>query len=256
MVRKDAPRPIDMARLFGPLDEAASLFVAGEYRQVVPILEKLLIEDPHNLDAALRLATAESELGHNAKALEAFKRAEALAPDSPDVQTYLGLFYAKGKDWPLAAPLLERVLAQSPDRLPALEALAIVRERQGRIEEAIRLRQKIYTMRTPSPADLVQLGALAMEAGQTNVAIDAFEKARSDHELELGVLYLAAGRLQEARDALDHVPPGPQYPMALFKRAQVSVLLHEADAPSRIASAREHADATTRPLIERERLFR
>ena len=59
------------------------------------------------------------------------------------MQTYLALFYAKGKDWPLAAPLLERVLAQSPDRLPALEALAIVRERQGRIEEAIRLRQKI-----------------------------------------------------------------------------------------------------------------
>ena len=88
------------------------------------------------------------------------------------------------------------------------------------------------------------------------MAIDAFEKARSDHELELGVLYLAAGRLQEARDAFDRVPPGPQHPMALFKRAQVSVLLHEADAPSRIASAREHADATTRPLIERERLFR
>jgi len=256
VVRKDAPRPIDMARLFGPLDEAASLFVSGEYRQVVPILEKILIEDPHNLDAALRLATAESELGHNAKALEAFKHAQAIAPDSPDVQTYLALFYAKGKDWPLAAPLLERVLAQSPDRLPALEALAIVRERQGRIEEAIRLRQKIYTMRTPSPADLVQLGALAMEAGQTNVAIDAFEKTHNDHELELGVLYLAAGRLQEARDALDRVPPGPQYPMALFKRAQVSVLMHEADAPARIASARQHADATTRPLIERERLFR
>jgi hypothetical protein len=44
--------------------------------------------------------------------------------------------------------------------------------------------------------------------------------------------------------------------MALFKRAQVSVLLHEPDAPARIALAREKADATTRTLIERERLFR
>jgi len=44
--------------------------------------------------------------------------------------------------------------------------------------------------------------------------------------------------------------------MALFKRAQVSVLLHDSDAPARIAAAREHADATTRPLIARERLFR
>jgi hypothetical protein len=44
--------------------------------------------------------------------------------------------------------------------------------------------------------------------------------------------------------------------MALFKRAQVSVLLREPDAPARIQRARENADATTRELIERERLFR
>ena len=43
--------------------------------------------------------------------------------------------------------------------------------------------------------------------------------------------------------------------MALFKRAQVSVLLNEADQAARIEAARRHADSTTRPLIERERLF-
>ena len=67
------------------------------------------------------------------------------------------------------------------------------------------------------------------------------------HDLELGVLYLAARRFDEARDALDRVPPThPDYPMALFKRAQVSVLLHEPDAAARIALARQKADATTR----------
>jgi hypothetical protein len=44
--------------------------------------------------------------------------------------------------------------------------------------------------------------------------------------------------------------------MALFKRAQVSVLLGEPDATRRIADARDHADATTGPLIANERLFR
>ena len=43
--------------------------------------------------------------------------------------------------------------------------------------------------------------------------------------------------------------------MALFKRAQVSVLLHEPDQAARIAIARERADATTRRLIAAERLF-
>jgi hypothetical protein len=47
----------------------------------------------------------------------------------------------------------------------------------------------------------------------------------------------------------------PGYPMALFKRAQVSVLLREPDAAARIEAARRRADATTRALIARERLF-
>jgi hypothetical protein len=43
--------------------------------------------------------------------------------------------------------------------------------------------------------------------------------------------------------------------MALFKRAQVSVLLGEPDQRARIEAARRRADATTRELIAREQLF-
>jgi hypothetical protein len=43
--------------------------------------------------------------------------------------------------------------------------------------------------------------------------------------------------------------------MALFKRAQVSVLLHEPDSRGRIRAAWEHADPSTRRLIAEERLF-
>ena len=146
--------------------------------------------------------------------------------------------------------------------MPALEALAVVRERQGRIPEAIELRQKIYGLRTPSAAELVQLGQLAMSVQRTDVALTAFEAARSKdarkftHDLELGVLYLAAQRFQEAAAALDSVPAfSGDYPMALFKRAQVSVLLREPDQEARIDAARRRADGTTRALIERERLF-
>ena len=70
------------------------------------------------------------------------------------------------------------------------------------------------------------------------------------------LLYLDARRFAEARDALDRVRPShPEYPMVLFKRAQVSVLLNEPDAADRIARARRGADATTRELIAREKLF-
>jgi arylsulfatase A-like enzyme/Tfp pilus assembly protein PilF len=256
VVRADAPRPADMASLFPTLDEAAALFVREQYPRAIPLLEQILVKDPRNLDSALRLAASYSALGRDAEALQAFKKAQTIDPQSQDVRTYLALHYERGKEWEKAVPLLERVVAETPDRLPALEALARIRERQDRIPEAVQMREKIYTMRTASPAELARLGEMEMALGRTDAAIAAFEKAPG-HDLELGVLYLAANRLTEAKTALDRVPASsPAYPMALFKRAQVAVLLRESDAPARIANARQHADATTRPLIERERLFR
>jgi choline-sulfatase len=262
VVRKDAPRPADMIQVMGMLEKASGLFVAEQYATVVPLLERILALDPHNLDAALRLATAHSALGHEAQALTAFRRAQALAPRSPDVDLYLALHYAKGPDWPRAVPLLERIVVQTPERLPAMEALAAIRERQGRAAESIALRQKIYALRAPTGTELVQLGEDAMAAGQTNAAIASFEKARVlqgsrfKNDLALGVLYLASRRLEDARASLDRVPASsPEYAMALFKRAQVSVLLAEPDRAARIAAARRHADATTGRLIANERLF-
>jgi arylsulfatase A-like enzyme/Tfp pilus assembly protein PilF len=262
VVRKDAPRPADMAALFPILDQAAALFVREEYTRASVLLEQILTKDPHNLDAALRLATAQSALGRDREAIEAFEKAQAIAPDSPDVRTYLALHYARGKDWKKAEPMLEQILVQSPDRVPAIEALELIREREQRFDDALTLLQKLYALRTPTGVELAHLGALAMQVGQTNAAIDAFEKARVAegsafrNDLELGVLYLAARRLTEAREALDRVPPShPEYPMALFKRAQVSVLLHEPDAVSHIETARAHANAMTRQLIANERLF-
>ena len=262
VLRKDAPRPADMTGLFDVLERASDLFVREEYARAIPLLERIRAQDPGNLDAVLRLATAHSALGQAAPAEQAFAKAAEIAPGSPDVRVYLALHYARGKEWGRAAPLLEQALAESPQRLPVLEALARVRERQGRPGEAADLWQRVYALRSPTTAEAVRLGELAMSAERTPLAIESFERARAaqgaafTHDLELGVLYLDARRLAEAKDALDRVEPShPAYAMALFKRAQVSVLLREPDQAERIAAARRRADATTRPLIERERLF-
>jgi choline-sulfatase len=262
VVRKDAPRPADMVALFDALEEASTLFVQAKYAKVIPLLERILGEDPYNLDATLRLATARSALGQDAKAMDAFRRARELAPASEDVKLYLALHLARGKDWAQAVPALEQVVASSPERLAAVEGLAALRTRQGRLEDAVRLTQQAYDLKTPTAAEWVRLGEMAMAIRHTDAAIGAFEHARNvqgsafRQDLELGVLYLSARRFEDARAALDRVPAShPAYPMALFKRAQVSVLLREPDAAARIEQARRRADATTRDLIAREKLF-
>jgi tetratricopeptide (TPR) repeat protein len=263
VVRKDAPRPVDMAGLFGDLDRASGLFVEGKYTEVVPLLERILAADRYNLDATLRLATARSMLGQDVQALKAFQRAAEIAPQSPDVRMYLALHYARGKEWERAVPALEQVLAQTPDRLPAVEALARIREQQGRVGDAVALWQKTFGLRPATPAEQAHLGELAMALGRTPLAIESFERARAQqgsafrHDLELGLLYLDARRFEDARAALDRVPVShPDYAMALFKRAQVSVLLKEPDSAARIEQAKRRATPETRGLIANERLFK
>ena len=92
--------------------------------------------------------------------------------------------------------------------------------------------------------------------------IRAFEEARQlqgtdfDRYLELGVCYLAVHSYAAAAEALDLVSQNhPGYPMALFKRAQVSVLLGEPEWRERVRFAYDRGDPTTRRLIENEPLF-
>jgi choline-sulfatase len=263
VVRPGAPRPAEMVDIFPLLDTASGLFVRGDHARAAPILQRILARDPENPDAALRLAISRSSLGETAAADAAFERAARLAPGSEDVRLHRTLHEARGPGWTAAVPALEAAAAQEAPRLPALEGLAVVRERQGRIAEAVELRLKVARLRPPGAAELVRLGDLAMSVGRTDVALQAFEQARAQqgiafrHHLELGALYLAARRYEDARTALDRVPRShPAWPMALFKRAQLSVLLNEPDRAARIEAARRGADATTRPLLEKERLFK
>ena len=57
--------------------------------------------------------------------------------------------------------------------------------------------------------------------------------------------------MRDTKGAIRH----PAYPMALFKRAQTSVLLREKDSEQRVRLAWQKADRNTRPLFESERLF-
>ncbi len=260
--RANPPAPRDMTALFGDLDRGSGWFVRGDYEKAIEPFERVAAQDPENLMVWVRLGVAHSLLGHEPRASEYLERARRLAPGSLDVRHYLAMHLLRFERDEEAAALLESVLQGMPNRLPALQGLARVRERQGRIEEASALLERIVAITPDSAPSQLRLGELRMALGDTAGALSAFEQAqmlqgeRFSHDLELGVLYLAAGDPARARESLDRVPTShPGYPMALFKRAQVSVLLDEPDKQRRIRDALEGADETTRVLIRNERLF-
>jgi arylsulfatase A-like enzyme/tetratricopeptide (TPR) repeat protein len=257
-----APRAADMTHVFADLDAAAGAFGNERYAQAAPIFERILKSDPGNLMVAVQIAVCRSFLGQDRAALSAFDVAKRIDPDSIEVRHYLAMHHLKEERDQLAAPLFEEVLTAQPDRLPALEGLAQIRARQGRLAEAAALLERAVPLAREPGTRLVEVGLLRMELGETQAAIAALERAREllgpafRRDLELGVLYLADRRFEDARAALDRVPPDhPGAAMALFKRAQVSVLLGEPDRRERIRVAWERADPATRQLIANEKLF-
>ena len=266
--RENAPSPKDMTGLFADLDLGSGLFQRHQYAEAIPVFERLAAADPENLTVHLRLAVARSVLGEDARAVASFERARAIAPEHLDVRHYLGLHYLKLGRFQEAEKQLDIVLAATPNRVPAIEAMAEIRARQGKVVDALALADRaIELSAAPTSRTLELQGRLRMARGDTSGALESFERARGErggssraesfgYDLELGVLYLAEHRYAEARAALDRVPPQhPSYAMALFKRAQVSVLLGEADRERRVREAWRRADAELRALIRSERLF-
>jgi arylsulfatase A-like enzyme/tetratricopeptide (TPR) repeat protein len=261
-LRENAPIARNMTYLFADLDKGSALFAREEYKASIRIFEGVLAQDPMNLMVVVRLAVAYSVLGNEARAEQLFERAQEIHSGNIDLQHYIAMHRFRFGRWDAAAPMFEEVLEAMPHKLPALEALARIREKQGRFDEAARLMERIIPLKESPASEWIRLGELEMAMTDTPGAIRAFEEARRlqgevfDRYIELGVCYLAAQRPVEAAQALDRVPRShPGYAMALFKRAQVSVLLGEPDWQNRVRLAYEVADPDIRRLIENEPLF-
>lgn len=262
-IRDDAPNPRDMVHLFHDMDIGAGLFIRKDYAAAIPVFTRILDADPYNFMAALRLAVAYSVTGNEGQAQELFERARAIDPSSIDLRQYQAMHYMKYGQWDLAGPLFESVLAESPERIPALAGLATVYKHQGELNKAISTLQRIIKIKNSPGLEWARVGQLRMTLHDTKGAIRAFETARKmltdqfRFHLELGMLYMADQRFKEAAASFDRVSRlHPAYAVALFKRAQASVLLGEADRENRVRQAWVKADNTTRPMFESERLFR
>ena len=262
-VRDDAPNPRDMVYLFHDMDIGAGLFIQKNYVAAIPVFTRILDADPNNFMAALRLAVAYSVTGNDLQAQKLFDRAKAIDPSSIDLRHYHAMHYLKTEQWELAQPLFESVLAQAPERIPALAGLTKVYASQGEFKKALAVLERIVKIKDSPGQEWARIGQLRMALRDTKGAIRAFEVAQTMQleefrfNLELGMLYMADQQFNQAATSLERVSKlHPAYPTALFKRAQASMLMRESDREKRVRHAWLQADKTTRPLIEAEPLFR
>ena len=261
-LREDAPNPNDMAHLFHDLNLGSKMFLQEEYDRAIPFFARVLAADPNNMVATLRLAVSYSVLGHGGEAEGYFERARGIDPGSLDLRHYYAVHLFRFGRWDEAEPLFESVLVEMPKKVGVLMSMVQIRERQGRTDEARAFLRRTMALQEPQAVEYLMLGEMSMSLMDTPAAIGAFEKARQlqgrgfTHSLELGLCYMANRQMTEAARALDEVSPiDPEYPFALYKRAQLSVILGEPDRGHRIRLAYEAADQEIREFIENDPLF-
>jgi arylsulfatase A-like enzyme/Tfp pilus assembly protein PilF len=261
-LREDAPNPKDMTHLFHDLNVGTTMFLHERYDTAIPFFARVLAADPGNTVACLRLAVAHSVLGHKEEAESYFERARKIDPRSMNLRDYYAAHLFRFGMWDEAEPLFESLVVERPRNVDILISLAQIRESQGRNDEARDYLRRAMALEEPTAFEYLKLGELSMGLQDTLAAIEAFEMAwqlqgnEFTHALELGVCYMAIGRLPEAVRALDAVPRSdPEYAFALYKRAQLSFLMSEPDREQRLRLAYESADEEIRELIANDPLF-
>ena len=179
VVRQDAPRPADMVRAVRAARPRVGAVRGRRSMRGHPAARA----DPRGRSLQPRRDAAPRDGAFCARPRPAgggvFARAARLAPESPDVRLYLALHYARGAEWQRAVPLLERMLARDARPGAGPRSAGGIRERQGQLPTPWpcgRRSTRCGPRRRPNSSSS---GDMAMQAGQTAAAIDAFERARA-----------------------------------------------------------------------------
>ncbi|MGH9632383.1 MAG: tetratricopeptide repeat protein, partial [Bryobacteraceae bacterium] len=193
------------------------------------------------------LATAMAEAGFNTDAENYFEFALSRGYRSPDLlNNYAGLLLAQGKQREADAQL-RKAVDLAPNEPAALGNLATLLVKTGKPEEAERYLRQILELR-PDDIEayhlLNEIGVLYAEAGRTEDAVAAFERAaRSESAaasacLNLALLYLQSGDVSNSRRYLEEAKSRNPDPL-LSRLLEAQILLQEGKRKEAAAIAQE-----------------
>jgi arylsulfatase A-like enzyme/Flp pilus assembly protein TadD len=109
----------------------------AHYQQAIPLLERVLKEQPEMPVANMQYGMAEARLNHYDRALAPLQKAVKLLPDNGMGHYELGLALFEGGDWKAAAPQFAAAVKNAPRWADAHFSLAAVYARIDRVPEAM-----------------------------------------------------------------------------------------------------------------------
>jgi tetratricopeptide (TPR) repeat protein len=177
----------------------------ARYQEAVPLLKKVLAEEPNMPVANMQYGMAQARLKNYAEAIPPLQKASQALPDNGMGHYELGLALFETGDWKGAAPQFEAAVTRAPKWADAQFSLAAVYARIDRVPEAM---EHLDTCLVLSPdhyrANLLR-GRLLSLLGRPSEALPNLEKAaavqpnsREAHSF-LADAYEQLGRTAEAQ---------------------------------------------------------
>ena len=172
----------------------------ARYEEAVPLLERVLKEQPDMPVANMQFGMAETRLRQYDKALGALQKAVKLLPDNGMGHYELGLALFETGDWKAAAPEFEAAVARAPRWADAHFSLAAVYARIDRVPEALAELDTTLSL-TPGHyrANLLRGRVLSLQGNPAGALANLEEAAQVQPDSREAHLFLAEAYTQLGR---------------------------------------------------------
>jgi tetratricopeptide (TPR) repeat protein len=186
---------------------ARSLADGGRTREGIDILQKMLREDPSNVDVYVNLSQIYLQGKKYDDAERVLRRAEDRRLDSERVKFQLATVYERQKDFEKAETLFKEILKENPKNATALNYIGyMLADRGVRLQEAVQYVEEALALDPDNGAYLDSLGWAFFKLNDLEKAekylLRAVEIVRDDPVIHdhLGDLYHKTGDYQRALD--------------------------------------------------------
>ena len=150
---------------------------AGRATQAEQFCGQILRRDPQHAGALHLLGLIAQQRGDHHGALHLFMRAEAVAPDDPDLLSDLGALHVAGGRLAEAEECYRRVLALQPTHLQTLVNMGELLVRRGDFDGALQSYREAIAVQPDFAIAHYNLGSVSFAAGDTATASAALERA-------------------------------------------------------------------------------
>ena len=150
----------------------------ADYKTAIQLYEAAIKLKPEFPEAEFQKSMALLAINRKAEALEGFHRTVALRPDWAMAYTKFGALLAfPGNSDKEAEPILRRALELDQQNLEALVPLAVIRQRAGDLNEAVKLITAATSLKNATHDTWRRRAFIEHAAGDTKAAIASISKA-------------------------------------------------------------------------------